>query len=119
MNLYKTLNTYPAGDMTVHYWADAHGVPGMSITPTHLRALLMTLQAYRNLGYDYAPVVLMDLIFELPFPSNSLNKDFRRDTIDAFEHAGEMVRVMVSRFFGDLFDEQVLSGKHFGGSAHF
>jgi len=36
LNIFQKIDSYPAGDMTVHYWMDSENVAGMSITPSRL-----------------------------------------------------------------------------------
>ncbi len=66
MNLYKTLNTYPAGDMTVHYGVDAHEVPGMSITPTHLNEKIAVRRNDINSEQGIGP---LHEVFKVDFPA--------------------------------------------------
>jgi len=66
MNLFSTLAAYDAADMTVHYWLDDDGIPGMSITPTRLNDRIATRRTLINDEQGMRP--LHD-VFHVDFPA--------------------------------------------------
>lgn len=66
MDLYKTLNTYAVGDMTLHYWMDDAGVPGMSITPAQLDDKIAERRTDINAEQGMKP---LHEVFDMDFPA--------------------------------------------------
>lgn len=66
MNIFKSLNTYQAEDMSLHYFIDDTGVPALSILPIQLEGQISKRRQFINHDQGVNP---LHMVFQQDFPA--------------------------------------------------